>query len=230
MFAAVTAVLSYLSYIILSAGPAGHFPPPLTAAEEHECFRLMRETGDTAARSKLIEHNLRLVSHIVKKYYSSTGPSEELLSIGTVGLIKAVDSFDSTNGARLGTYASRCIQNEILMYFRARKKLDSEVSINETIDVDRDGNPLTYMDVIKCEDTIAEDIDRRLCAQRALEFIRDRMDERERSVIVLRYGLDREAPLTQRETALRLGISRSYVSRIEKGALERLEEHLSRRT
>ena len=226
MFATVIAFLSGLSYFILSASAANNFPPPLTQSEEKECFRKMREDGDEAARASLIEHNLRLVSHIVKKYYSGSTSADELLSVGTVGLIKAVDTFDSKNGARLGTYASKCIQNEILMYFRARKKLDMEVSINETIDMDRDGNPLTYMDIIKCDDTIADDIDRKICAKRALDFIRDNMDAREREILVLRFGLGGEDCLTQREVAEKLCISRSYVIRIEKSSLERLAAYL----
>lgn len=141
-------------------------------------------------------------------------------------MIKAIDSFDTTKGARFATYSAKCIQNEILMYFRARKKNSYEVSINETIDTDRDGNPLTYIDVIRVEDTIAEDIDRKIKTRRALEYIRDKLDEREKQVMILRYGLGESAPVTQREVAEKLGISRSYISRIEKGALEKISEYL----
>lgn len=226
MFEFVLSILSGVSLIILNAGSAQSFPPPLSAAEERDCFRRMHEDGDEDARNTIIEHNLRLVSHIVRKYYGSKGSSDELLSIGSVGLIKAVDTFDHTNGARLVTYAARCIQNEILMYFRTLKKQSLEVSMDEAIDTDREGNVLTYIDVIKCDDTIAEELDRRLCADRAISYIRDRLTERERQIIIMRYGLDGSESLTQRETAEKLGISRSYVSRIEKGVLTALEEYL----
>lgn len=223
----IITVLSGLSVIILNAGSAGSFPPPLSAAEEREYFKLMHEEADAHARAKLIEHNLRLVSHIVRKYYGSRGASDELLSIGSVGLIKAIDTFDNSNGARLATYAARCIQNEILMYFRSLKKQSLEVSMDDAIDTDREGNPLTYIDIIKCEDTIAEDLDRKLCVCKALSYIRDRLSEREQRIIIMRYGLDGSEPLTQRETAEILGISRSYVSRIEKSILASLAEYLS---
>lgn len=226
MFEFIITILSGVSFIILNAGSAQSFPPPLSAAEERECFKRMHEDGDEEARAKLIEHNLRLVSHIVRKYYGSKGAADELLSIGSVGLIKAIDTFDNSNGARLATYAARCIQNEILMYFRTLKKQSLEVSMDEAIDTDREGNPLTYIDIIKCDDTIADDLDRRLSADRAIAFIRDRLTDRERQIIIMRYGLDGSDPITQRETAEALGISRSYVSRIEKSVLSSLEEYL----
>ncbi len=226
MFEFIITILSGVSFIILNAGAAQSFPPPLSAAEERECFKRMHENGDEEARAKLIEHNLRLVSHIVRKYYGSKGSADELLSIGSVGLIKAIDTFDNSNGARLGTYAARCIQNEVLMYFRTLKKQSLEVSMDEAIDTDREGNPLTYIDIIKCDDTIADDLDRKLSADRAIAFIRDRLTDRERQIITMRYGLDGSDPITQRETAEALGISRSYVSRIEKSVLTALEEYL----
>jgi len=179
---------------------------------------------DEHARAALIEHNLRLVAHIVRKYYFSSKNQDDLISIGSIGLIKAIDSFDFENGARFATYGAKCIQNEILMYFRSQKKLACEVSINETIDMDRDGNPLTYQDIICCEDTIAEDIDRKLHTQKALTLIREKLNEREQKILILRYGLNNKPALTQRDVAKQLGISRSYVSRIEKSALEKLLE------
>jgi len=182
--------------------------------------------GDTKARERLIEHNLRLVAHIVKKYYSSNPQQEDLISIGSIGLIKAVDSFNPQNGARFATYGAKCIQNEILMYFRSQKKLAQEVSINETIDFDRDGNPLTYIDIIKCDDTIADDLDAKIKMTKASEYIMKGLSQREREIIILRYGLGNEPPLPQREAAERLGISRSYVSRIEKNALEKIRRIL----
>jgi RNA polymerase sporulation-specific sigma factor len=186
----------------------------------------MRETGDETARGKLIEHNLRLVAHVVRKYYASARDEEDLVSIGTVGLIKSVDSFNPKNGARFATYAARCIQNEILMYFRSQKKLQAEVSMEETIETDREGNALTYEDVVAVEDTIAEDIDTRMKIAKAVRYVTRELEPRERQIIVMRYGLNGGNPATQRETAERLGISRSYVSRLEKGALEKIRRIL----
>ena len=186
----------------------------------------MAREGDEIARNKLIEHNLRLVAHIVRKYYSQGESSDDLISVGAIGLIKAVDSFDISKGAGFATYSAKCIQNEILMYFRSKKKTQNEVSINETIDTDRDGNPLTYMDIIRVEDTIAEDIHRKIRAGRALKIIDNGLSERERRVIIMRYGLDGKKAKTQREAAETLGISRSYVSRIEKTALMKIYERL----
>lgn len=222
----IITLLTGMSFIILNAGSAQSFPPPLSAMDERECFRLMREDGDEKSREKLIEHNLRLVSHIVRKYYGSSGCAEELLSIGSIGLIKAIDTFDNSNGARLATYAAKCIQNEILMYFRSQKKQSLEVSMDEAIDIDREGNPLTYIDIIKCDDTIAEDIDRKIRAGKAFEYIRHNLGNRERRIMIMRYGLDGSDPATQRETAEALGISRSYVSRIEKSVLADLRNYL----
>ena len=205
----------------------GSFPPPLSAARERECFRLYKDEGDMDARNELIEHNLRLVAHIVKKY-STPQNQDDLISIGTIGLIKAVDSFDPKLGARFATFAGKCLQNEILMHFRAQKKLSAEVSLSETIDLDKDGNPLTWGDIIAVEDTIADDLDLKFRSTRAMTIIREKLDPRERKIIVLRYGLSGDRPLTQREVAEKLGISRSYVSRIEGVALSKLAEELNR--
>jgi RNA polymerase sporulation-specific sigma factor len=180
------------------------------------------ENGSEEARQKLILHNLRLVSHIVRKYYSSGRSQDDLVSVGVIGLVKAVDSFKTSNGARFATYAARCIQNEILMHFRSQKKLNSEISLSETIDVDKDGNPLTYIDVICCDDSLVGDVERKLAAEKALGLVNTLLDERERQIIILRYGLSDNVSLTQREVAEKLCISRSYVSRIEKSALEKL--------
>lgn len=224
--------ISRLLFIFLrvSTGGAygGNFPEPLSASRERECFRLMRECGDMAARSELIEHNLRLVAHIVKKYYSSSKNQDDLISIGTIGLIKAVDSFDPSNGARFATYAGKCLQNEILMYFRSQKKLSAEVSMNETIDVDKEGNPLTWGDIIATEDTIADDLDTKFRSARAVAIISSELTSRERQVISMRYGIGGLRAITQREVAEKLGISRSYVSRIEGAALKKIRESLGR--
>ena len=220
-------LMSNFLYLFLKVSYSQSFPPPLSAAEESECFRRMRG-GDKEAREKLIRHNLRLVAHIVKKYYASGVDQDDLISIGTIGLIKAIDSFDSKNGARFATYAAKCLQNEILMHFRSRKKLSYEVSISETIDTDKDGAPLTYSDIISVDDTIAEDLDRKLQSRRVVEIVDRVLEPREREIIVLRYGLGGKKPITQRETAEFLGISRSYVSRIEKAALEKIAKNLER--
>ena len=219
----MTGIISRLFCLFLKVSGTGSFPPPLSHAEEMECF-IKARGGDREAREALIEHNLRLVAHIVKKYYPTCRNQDDLVSIGTVGLIKAIDSFDITNGTRFATYASRCLQNEILMYFRSQKKTACEVSINETIDIDKDGNPLTYIDVISCEDTIAEDIDLRLNSKKAIDLINTVLTDRERQIIVLRYGLNNRKPVTQREIASAFGISRSYVSRIEKSAIDKLRD------
>lgn len=214
----------HLIYLLLGIGNPQSFPPPLPIAEERRLFREMRE-GSATARSRLIEHNLRLVAHVVRKYYTSYQNPDELVSIGSLGLIKAIDSFKIENGARFATYAAKCVQNEILMFFRSQKKLSCEVSIHETIDVDRDGNPLTYIDVISTDENITHSLDLKIHAERAYRLIEEVLDERERQVIVLRYGLGKAPALPQREVAAAMGISRSYVSRIEKRALEKMREH-----
>lgn len=209
-------------FIVLGIPEGQSFPPPLTQREEREAFLRMKE-GDKGARDLIIEHNLRLVSHIVRKYYGSYAFTDDLLSIGSIGLIKAVDTFRTENGTRFATYAARCVQNEILMFFRAQKKLSQEISINEQIDVDRDGNPLTYLDIIASEESVDEDIEKSMHLRRIRELVDSVLAEREREIVVLRYGLCGYQPLTQREVARHLGISRSYVSRIEKRSLEKLK-------
>ncbi len=223
MFTNLFSLLSGFIHLILGITPPQKFPPPLPTEREAEYFRLAKE-GDEDARQKLILHNLRLVSHIVRKYYPSAPNQEDLVSIGTIGLVKAVDTYSITAGARFATYAARCIQNEILMHFRSQKKLASEISIHETIDVDRDGNPLTYIDVVSCDESLCSEIERKITSDRALLYIKTRLTPRERQIITLRYGLLGKEPLTQREIAGRMNISRSYVSRIEKSALEKLRD------
>ena len=182
--------------------------------------------GDKEAAKELIEHNLRLVAHVTKKYYSLTADSDDLISIGTIGLIKAVNSFDYEKGARLATYAARCIENEVLMYLRSMKKTSQDISMSEPIDTDSDGNPLTFSDVVYEDDTIADDIDLNEKTQKIYEFVNQMKNPAEKEIIILRYGLYNKKPLTQREVAQRLGISRSYVSRIEKRVLERMRDFL----
>ena len=225
MFLTLFALLTRIFHMILGVGTPQNFPPPLPAQEEHECF-LKAEAGDEDARQKLILHNLRLVSHIVKKYYSTAKNPDDLVSIGTIGLVKAIDSFRVENGTKFATYGAKCIQNEILMHFRSQKKLSAEVSINETIDIDRDGNPLTYIDVICSEEDIAEEIDKKLLTARMLQSLAHVLTPRERQIIMMRYGIGGISPYTQREIAAALNISRSYVSRIEKSALSKLRDSL----
>lgn len=224
MFSFLLSLLVGAVHLLLGIGTPQSFPPPLDAAEEEAAFHAMA-AGDKDAREKLILHNLRLVSHIVRKYYGTAKNQEDLASIGTIGLVKAVDTFHIENGTRFATYAAKCIQNEILMHFRSQKKLSAEVSINETIDVDRDGNPLTYIDVIATEDNIEEEVDLDIRTKRLCKLINSVLSERERQVVTLRYGLGNTKPYTQREVAAMLGISRSYVSRIEKSALDTLREY-----
>ncbi len=226
MLANLLSVFTNFIHLILGIGATQSFPPPLSAEEERKYFELA-EAGDKDARRELILHNLRLVSHIVRKYYPNGKNQEDLVSIGTIGLIKAVDTFKTCAGSRFATYASRCIQNEILMHFRASKKLSAEISLNDTIDTDRDGNPLTYIDVIACEDSMTGEIERKICSERALHYLDTALEPRERKIIILRYGLSGSKPLTQREISEKLKISRSYVSRIEKSALDKLRDAMT---
>ena len=203
------------------------FPPPLTPKEESELLRRSAD-GDNEARHILIERNLRLVAHVIKKYQHLEDDTEDLLSIGTIGLIKAVSSFSFRKGTRFATFAAKCIDNEILMYFRSLKKTAGDVSINDPIDSDKDGNPLTLLDVVADEGNIADLIDEKMEGEKLRTLVATRLEPRERIIVRLRYGLDGDAPLTQREIAKKLRISRSYVSRIEKRALEKLREELER--
>ena len=194
----------------LSGG--GSFPKPLTAAEEQDYLQRCAQ-GDLEARNILIERNLRLVAHIIKKYYTQSTDQEDLISIGTIGLIKAISSFNPDKGARLATYAARCIENEILMYFRSQKKLQSEVSLSDSIDSDKEGNALQLMDVVGVDDTMLDDIQDRDSALQLRRLVQEQLSPREAEIVRLRYGLGGTVPLTQREVANSFGISRSYVSR-----------------
>ncbi len=207
----------------------GSFPKPLSAKEERDCVARMLE-GDMDARNTLIEHNLRLVAHIVKKYYTQSEEQDDLVSVGTIGLIKGVSSYRPEKGTRLATYAAKCIENEILMYFRSRKKMQGEVSLNDSLDSDADGESLYLMDVVGVEDTMYLDIQDRDDCLRVRKLVHECLTEREEEVITSRYGLGGKMPRTQREVAKKLGISRSYVSRIEKRALQKLEEALGGRS
>lgn len=223
-------MLSFLSYIsqyiflfILHLAHGESFPKPLKKAEEEHYLTLVA-SGDIKARNKLVEHNLRLVAHIIKKYYQNYGGQEDLVSIGTVGLIKAINTFDPSKNIKLSSYASRCIENEILMHFRNTRKSSQDISLNDTIDTDKDGNPLTLMDLMASESNIDDDIDTKLHLEVLRDYINTTLNPREKEIIIHRYGLDGNQTLTQRELADRLGISRSYISRIEKSALLKLRK------
>ncbi|MBR6736215.1 MAG: RNA polymerase sporulation sigma factor SigK [Oscillospiraceae bacterium] len=212
--------------LVLNLELAGSFPKPLSAARERECLKRMSE-GDQSARDELIEHNLRLVVHIIKKYNPNARDQDDLISIGTIGLIKAVSTFNCEKGARFATYASRCIENEILMNFRSKKKTAQDVYLFDPIDTDKDGNALTLLDIMADETSMVEEIENKMRASKLRRLVNELPDEREKEIIILRYGLSGGEPMTQRNVAQRLKISRSYVSRIEKKAIERLREGLS---
>lgn len=214
-----------LLYFILHIQNGSSFPKPLKAAEEREQLQKMKN-GSLEARAVLIERNLRLVSHIVKKYYSKTNDTDDLISIGTIGLIKAIDTFDCDKGTRLATYAARCIENEILMHFRNLKKTANDVYLNDSIETDKNGNALMLMDTIPDESDIEEDTERKLKKIQMLQLVQAMPEGRDKSVLVLRYGLDNKVPMTQQEVADLLHISRSYVSRIEKKMLTELREKM----
>ena len=217
-----TLLLRFIS-LILGIEDSESFPPPLSKDDEFRLF-LEMQNGSANARDKIIEHNLRLVSHIIRKYYSSYEYPDELLSVGSLGLIKAVDSFKPTFGTRFATYGARCVQNEILIFFRSKKKRLNEVSINDQIDIDKDGNPLTYLDIISQPESIESDLDMKVHIDKIRRLVDSVLLPREKEIIVLRYGLKGFQPRTQKDVARHLGISRSYVSRIEKKALEKMKE------
>lgn len=201
------------------------FPTPLSPSEEADCFERMA-AGDLSARSKLIEHNLRLVAHIIKKYYPVYKEQEDLISIGTIGLIKAVSTFKGDRNIRFATYASKCIENEILMHFRSQNKSSRDIFIDEPIETDRDGNTLSLLDIISDSVSIPECVELLTHSEKLYSIIGDCLTKREYEIIKHRYGLYGVRPKTQREVAAMMKISRSYVSRIEKKALLTLKEHL----
>ena len=223
MIASVWLLLSSLFYSLQLH--SGSFPKPLSAEEERHYLELSVQ-GDLEARNILVERNLRLVAHVMKKYYAQTADQEDLISIGTIGLIKGITTFDASKGARLATYAARCVENEILMYFRSTRKSAQDVSLSDYIETGTDGAPLELMDVI-CEDCdLLEQVSDREAVFRLRQAMGRCLTEQERTVVILRYGLGGRAPLRQRQVAERLGISRSYISRIEKRALQKLRKEL----
>lgn len=223
MFDLLALLGQYVCFFVLHVCGSGSFPKPLSEKKERE-YLLRMKNGDRNARNILVEHNLRLVAHIIKKYYGKQNEQDDLVSIGTIGLIKAVDTFNPDKNIRLSSYASRCIENEILMHFRAGKKTAQDISLNETIDTDKDGNPLTLLDIMAVDDHILDDLDKKLNTQKLGKFINEELTEREKTVIVLRYGLNGNEPMTQKNVAKLLNISRSYVSRIETKALKQLRK------
>lgn len=228
MFSALlSAISAHLIYFILHIQNTSSFPKPLSPKEEAQMLERMAN-GDKNARGILIERNLRLVSHIVKKYYSKTNDTDDLISIGTIGLIKAIDTFNAKKGTKLATYASRCIENEILMHFRTAKKQANDVYLNDTLEVDKDGNPLTIEDTVSSPDDLAENLEIKVRWEKVAKIIENMDDEREKEIIILRYGLDNKKTLTQREVAQRLNISRSYVSRIEKKVLKDIKNKIKK--
>ena len=218
--------LCNLLYFALHVTSGGSFPKPLSSKEERECLEKIRQ-GDQEAKNKLIEHNLRLVAHIIKRYYASMRDQEDLISIGTIGLIKAAFTFKNDKGTRFATYASKCIENEILMHFRNLKKTSQDVFISDPIDIDKEGNSLTLQDIMSDDDNVFEHIDLRMKSEQMYGYLR-KLSPREQKIIVMRYGLFCTKPLTQREVSRALGISRSYVSRIEKKAIATLRKQFAR--
>ena len=221
-------MLEFLSFLgqniftfILHICGNGSFPKPLKEEEEKE-YLIKAKAGDIKARNKLVEHNLRLVAHIIKKYYGVSGDQDDLVSIGTIGLIKAINTYDLNKNIKLSSYASRCFENEILMYFRNQKKTSQNVSLEDAVDTDKDGNALRLMDLLSVEENFDDVLDKKMNLQKIHKYINDALSNREKEIIFLRYGLDGKKPLPQREVADMMNISRSYVSRIEKKALEKL--------
>lgn len=213
-------------FMILHINQTSEFPKALSKEKEAYFLEKYEKYGDINAKNKLIEHNLRLVAHIIKKYYSVGYDQDDLISIGTIGLIKAVNSYTSDKGTRLATYASRCIENEILMYFRSNKKTNADVYMSDPVDIDKDGNTLSLIDIISDNTNIDDEIELRIKTQKLYKAIDENLDNREKEIIFMRYGLMGYEELTQREIAKRLNISRSYVSRIEKKALNTLYKNM----
>ena len=224
MFEFIKTIIQNLLFSVLHIGSLNSFPKPLSSKEEQAYMNKYKDENDLNARNKLIEHNLRLVAHVIKKYYGASDEQDDLISIGTIGLIKGIDSFDHTKGTRLATYAARCVENEVLMHLRANKKNSSVVSMNDPIEFDSEGNPLTISDIVYVDNTIVEDIDKTENEKILYTYINEISDEREKEIIIRRYGLYDVKEQTQKEIAADLGISRSYVSRIEKKVLEDLRE------
>ena len=227
-FTLLAQFFSRLIFFALHLGTPNLFPKPLSKKDEDEAVK-KAINGDINARNLLIEHNLRLVVHIIKKYYANNSDQDDLISIGTIGLIKGINSFRPDKNVRLATYASRCIENEILMYFRAAKKTAQDVSMNEPIETDSEGNPLTLADIISTDDTIVDDLQEKTNRIRVRKLVENIKNKRDKTIIIMRYGLDNSEPMTQQEVADFLGISRSYVSRIETRVLAEMRKDFDKK-
>ncbi len=216
-------LIGKLTFFTGSVLGGNSFPKPLSKEEETECLKLMK-AGDLKAKEKLINHNMRLVAHVVKKY-SGSAETDDLISVGSIGLIKAINTYELSKGTQLATYTARCIENEILMLLRSNKKHKNDVSLSDPVGADKDGNELTLMDLL-CEkdDVVFAEVDKSIEREKFLQFLRNVLTKREYTVICLRYGLKCERNYAQREVAKFLKISRSYISRIEKKAIDKLKE------
>ncbi len=223
MFALFSWLQGFFYFFILHVCRSNSFPKPLSEVKEQEYLELYRK-GDINARNKLVEHNLRLVAHIIKKYYTNDSDHDDLVSIGTIGLIKAINTYNPEKCIKLSSYASRCIENEILMYFRNARKSSQDMSLDDSIDTDKDGNPLSLIDILATNDNIEENLELKINLSKLNRYMNEALDSRSKEIIQLRFGLNGQNPLTQREVAQKLGISRSYISRIEKRALESLKK------
>ena len=227
-FTLLAQFFSKLIFFALHLGTPNLFPKPLSKKDEDEAVK-KAINGDINARNLLIEHNLRLVVHIIKKYYANNSDQDDLISIGTIGLIKGINSFRPDKNVRLATYASRCIENEILMHFRSAKKTAQDVSMNEPIETDSEGNPLTLADIISTDDTIVDDLQEKTNRIRVRKLVENIKNKRDKTIIIMRYGLDNSEPMTQQEVADFLGISRSYVSRIETRVLAEMRKDFDKK-
>ena len=219
---AILFIIGKLTFFTGSVFGGSSYPKPLSPEEENECLEKIKQ-GDKNARDKLINHNMRLVAHVVKKY-SGAAETDDLISVGSIGLIKAINTYEKGKGTQLATYTARCIENEILMLLRANKKYKNDVHLSDSVGTDKDGNELTLMELLcEKEDTVFLNVDRGIERQKFLRFIKNALSEREYTVLCLRYGLKGERVYAQREVAKFLKISRSYISRIEKKAIDKLK-------
>ncbi len=229
MFSLFLAVIQNIQFFIAYVSGINSFPKPLERDEEEQLLKKYKEENDRAAFDKLVEHNLRLVAHVAKKYSASVRDQEDLISIGTIGLIKGINSYKLDKKTKLATYVGRCIENEILMVIRAGKKTGNEVSIEEPVGVDKEGNNITFNDILSNDyDEVIEEVSRRIKAKSLGESLLKELTKREYRVMVMRYGLYDGVAETQKQVAKRLGISRSYVSRIEKKALSKLRDAMNK--
>lgn len=223
IFDGILFLLGKITFFTGSVLGGSSYPKPLSAKEEAECLRLMKE-GDKSARDKLINHNMRLVAHVVKKY-SGSAETDDLISVGSIGLIKAINTYETGKGTQLATYTARCIENEILMLLRSSKKHKNDISLSDSVGADKDGNELTLMDLLcEKEDTVFAKVDKSIERDKFLSLIKSVLSDREYTVLCLRYGLKGGKAYAQREVAKFLKISRSYISRIEKKAIEKLKQ------